>query len=103
MGIDGLIIDESHEYKRLGFTSNIDRVRGIDKAASKKAVSAYLKIASVMDRTGGKNIIFATGTPVTNTMAELWTNMRYLIPERIKEMGISTFDQFQQTFTEIQV
>lgn len=101
MGVDGLIIDESHAYKRLGFSSAIEKVKGIDKAASKRAVSAYLKIQSVMDKTGGKNIVFATGTPVTNTMAELWTNMRYLIPNTLRRMGIVGFDQFQQSYTEV--
>lgn len=101
MGIDMLIVDESHSYKRLGFSTNLQKVKGIDIAASKKAVSAYLKTQSVMERTGGKNVVFATGTPVTNTIAELWTNMRFLMPEKVRQMGITTFDQFQQTFTEI--
>lgn len=101
MGVDALLIDESHAFKRLGFSTNIQKVKGIDVASSKKAVSAYLKTQAVMERTGGKNVIFSTGTPITNTMAELWTNMRFLIPDVLKAMGIETFDQFQQSFTEI--
>lgn len=101
MNVDALLIDESHSYKKLGFQTNIQKVKGIDVAASKKAVAAYLKTQAVMERTGGKNVIFATGTPVTNTMAELWTNMRFLIPNVLRDMGIQTFDQFQQSFTEI--
>lgn len=102
MGVDALILDESHSFKKLGFMTNIQNVKGIDVDASQQAVSAYMKVQSVMERTGGRNVVFATGTPITNTMAELWTNMRFMVPQMIKNMGITTFDQFQQTFTDIE-
>ncbi len=77
LGIDGLIVDEAHEYKKLGFQTGLQNIRGIDTGVSQRALGLYMKTAAVKERTGGKNIVYATGTPITNTMAESWTMMRF--------------------------
>ena len=100
MGIDALLVDEAHEYKHLGFTTAMTRgVKGVDSSDSKKCQGVYLKCQSVMERTGGKNIIFATGTPISNTAAEIWTFMKYLLPaDTMREYGIYYFDDFVRNF-----
>ena len=103
MGIDALLVDEAHEYKHLGFATAMQRgVKGIDPSYSSKCQSVYLKCQSIMEKTGGKNIIFATGTPISNTAAEIWTFMKYLMPEdTMKDYGIYYFDDFVRNFGDI--
>ena len=100
MGVDAILIDEAHEYKHLGFSTAMQRgVKGIDPSYSKKSQGVYLKCQSVKERTGGRNVVFATGTPISNTAAEIWTFMRYLMPEDVmKEYGIYYFDDFVRNF-----
>lgn len=103
MGIDALLVDEAHEYKHLGFATAMTRgVKGIDPSFSKKSQGVYLKCQSVMEKTGGKNVIFATGTPISNTAAEIWTFMRYLMPADVmKQYDIYYFDDFARNFGNI--
>lgn len=100
MGIDAILVDEAHEYKRLGFSTAMTRgVKGIDPAGSKKAAGVYLKTRAVLEQNGWKNVIFATGTPISNTAAEIWTFMRYLMPKSVlKENEIYYFDDFVRNF-----
>ena len=104
MGIDALLIDEAHEYKHLGFATAMQRgVKGVDPTYSKKAQSVYLKTQAVLEKNNGRNVIFATGTPISNTAAEIWTFMRYLMPkDTMKEYGIYYFDDFVRNFGNIQ-
>ena len=104
MGIDALLIDEAHEYKRLGFETAMTRgVKGIDPAYSKKSQGVYLKTQAVLESKNGKNVVFATGTPISNTAAEIWTFMRYLMPaDTMREYGIYYFDDFVRNFGNIQ-
>ena len=103
MGIDAILVDEAHEYKHLGFATAMQRgVKGVDPSYSKKSQGVFLKCQSVMERTGGKNVVFATGTPISNTAAEIWTFMRYLMPaETLKDYGIYYFDDFVRNFGNI--
>ena len=100
MEIDAVLVDEAHEYKHLGFSTAMQRgVKGVDPSYSKKSAGVYLKTRAVMDRSGGKNVIFATGTPISNTAAEIWTFMRYLMPKHMmEEYGIYYFDDFVRNF-----
>lgn len=98
MGIDNLIIDEAHEFKKLGFQTAFGQIKGIDPGKSQRSQSLYLKTRWIQEKTGGKNVNFFTGTPISNTMAEVWTWMRYLRPDMLKRMGIESFDQFVNTF-----
>lgn len=104
MGIDALLIDEAHEYKHLGFATAIQRgVKGVDPSYSKKSQGVYLKTQAILEKNNGRNVIFATGTPISNTAAEIWTFMRYLMPkDTMKEYGIYYFDDFVRNFGNIQ-
>jgi N12 class adenine-specific DNA methylase len=104
MGIDALLIDEAHEYKHLGFATAMQRgVKGVDNSYSKKSQGVYLKTQAVLEKSNGRNVIFATGTPISNTAAEIWTFMRYLMPkDTMKEYGIYYFDDFVRNFGNIQ-
>lgn len=100
MGIDALLVDEAHEYKHLGFATAMQRgVKGIDPSFSKKSQGVYLKAQAVLEKNNGRNVIFATGTPISNTAAEIWTFMCYLMPaDTMKEYGIYYFDDFVRNF-----
>ena len=104
MGIDALLIDEAHEYKHLGFATAMQRgVKGVDPSYSKKSQGVFLKTQAVLEKNNGRNVIFATGTPISNTAAEIWTFMRYLMPaDTMKEYGIYYFDDFVRNFGNIQ-
>lgn len=104
MGIDALLIDEAHEYKHLGFATAMQRgVKGVDPSYSKKSQGVYLKTQAVLESKNGKNVVFATGTPISNTAAEIWTFMRYLMPaDTMREYGIYYFDDFVRNFGNIQ-
>lgn len=100
MGIDALLVDEAHEYKHLGFATAMQRgVKGIDPSYSKKSQGVYLKTQAVLEKNNGRNVVFATGTPISNTAAEVWTFMRYLMPaDTMKQYGIYFFDDFVRNF-----
>lgn len=100
MGIDAILVDEAHEYKHLGFATAMQRgVKGIDPSYSKKSQGVYLKTQAVLEKNNGRNVIFATGTPISNTAAEIWTFMRYLMPaDTMKDYGIYYFDDFVRNF-----
>ena len=104
MGIDAILVDEAHEYKHLGFATAMQRgVKGVDLSPSKKSQGVFLKTQAVLEKTGGKNVVFATGTPISNTAAEIWTFMRYLIPADVmKEYDIYYFDDFVRNFGNLQ-
>ena len=100
MGIDALLVDEAHEYKHLGFATAMQRgVKGIDPSYSKKSQGVYLKTQAVLEKNNGRNVVFATGTPISNTAAEVWTFMRYLMPaDTMKQYSIYYFDDFVRNF-----
>lgn len=103
MGIDAILVDEAHEYKHLGFATAMQRgVKGVDPSYSKKSQGVFLKAQAVMERNNGRNVVFATGTPISNTAAEIWTFMRYLMPvDTMKSYGIYYFDDFVRNFGNI--
>lgn len=104
MGIDALLVDEAHEYKHLGFATAMQRgVKGVDPSYSKKSQGVFLKTQAILEKNNGRNVIFATGTPISNTAAEIWTFMCYLMPaDTMKEYGIYYFDDFVRNFGNIQ-
>ena len=103
MGIDAILVDEAHEYKHLGFATAMQRgVKGVDPSFSKKSQGVFLKAQAVMERNNGRNVVFATGTPISNTAAEIWTFMRYLMPvDKMKSYEIYYFDDFVRNFGNI--
>lgn len=96
LGIDALFLDEAHRYKRLGFFTARQNVKGIDSAGSEDALSALFKCRTVQARRG--RVVLATGTPISNTMAEAWTTLRFIAPDRLNRAMLSTFDQFAGAF-----
>ena len=103
MGIDALLVDEAHSYKHLGFSTAMQRgVKGVDSTGSKKSAGVYLKTRAVFDKAGWKNVVFATGTPISNTAAEIWTFMKYLMPDDVmRQNHIYYFDDFVRNFGNI--
>jgi N12 class adenine-specific DNA methylase/adenine-specific DNA methylase len=102
LGVDGIFLDEAHEFKNLGFSTGMQRVAGLgNPSGSNKAADMFMKAQSVLRRTGGRNVVFATGTPISNTMAEMYTMQRYLDYGTLKDQGIAHFDAWAKTFGEV--
>ena len=97
-GIDHLSIDEAHKFKNLAFVTRLQRVKGLAQGDSQRAEDLFLKLRYLEQKRPGRSAVFATGTPVSNTMAELWTMQRYLQLDRLKERGLDTFDAWASTF-----
>lgn len=102
LGIDALFVDEAHNFKRLGLITKLANIKGVDTSASQRAFSMLMKVRHVQEKTGGKNVVFATGTPISNTLAEAWTMLRYIAPEILEEYGVSRFDEFASVFGSIE-
>ncbi len=98
LGIDALFIDEAHNFKKIGFATKMNNVKGVDSGASQRANSLLLKARWVQEKNGGRNVILATGTPITNTMAEVWTMMNFVSPDILNAYNIQSFDDFATTF-----
>ena len=96
MGIDMLIVDECHNYKNISLHSNMEPVAGLHSKGSKKADLMLEKCDLV--RSGGGKLVFATGTPLTNSMADLFALQRYLQPEELEFLNISQFNEWVNTF-----
>ena len=100
LGVDRLFVDESHNYKNLFLYTKMQNVAGISQTDSQKASDIFLKCRYMDELTGNKGIIFATGTALSNTMAELYAIQRYLQYDLLQNMGLGTFDQWASTFGE---
>lgn len=101
-GIDFLFVDEAHLFKNLSFLTRNARVKGLGQGDAQRAEDLFLKMRSLEQNRPGRSAVFATGTPVSNTMAELWTMMRYLELDKLKERGLDNFDRWANTFGKIQ-
>ncbi len=99
LGFDAIFVDEAHNYKKLDFHTKLGNIKGLDKSGSSRAFNMKGKLDFIRSKTGGRNIYFATGTPVTNTLAEVWNMIRFVSPETLEEFNVRTFDQFAATFT----
>jgi len=102
LGIDCLFVDEAHLHKNLYRYTKMTRVAGLPLASSERAFDLYLKTRYTMQLHGHaqRGVVFATATPVANTMAEIHTMMRYLQPKRLEELGLQQFDAWAATFGE---
>ncbi len=98
LGIDRLFVDEADAFKNLGFTTKMQRIAGLPNSESNRALDMFMKTRSVAERGGG--IVFSTGTPISNTMAEMYTLMRYLAPELLEKAGVAHFDAWAANFGE---
>ena len=100
LGVDRLFIDEAHYYKNLFLYTKMRNVAGIAQTEALKSTDLYLKCRYLDELTKGRGVVFATGTPVSNSMTELYTMQRYLEYDRLKEMGLEAFDAWASTFGE---
>lgn len=102
LGVDALMLDEAHEFKNLAYTtSSMNRVAGLgNQSGSQKAMDLFMKIQQLKQNPSSR-IVFATGTPISNSMAEMYTMQRYLDMDRMKNQGIAGFDAWAKTFGEV--
>lgn len=100
LGVDKLFVDEAHEFKNLFCPTKLNNISGISNSASQKALDLYLKCRYLDEKTGGKGIVFATGTPLSNSVTELHTMMRYLEYDYLKSKGLQHFDNWVTVFGE---
>ena len=101
LGIDSVMVDEAHHFKNLSIFSKINNVSGISSTGSKKAMDMYLKCQYLDEINDGRGIVFATGTPVSNTMCELYVMQLYLQKRTLERMGIYHFDSWAANFGEV--
>ena len=102
LGVDRLFVDESHNYKNLFLYTKMRNVAGIAQTEAQKSSDMFAKCQYLDEITGGRGVTFATGTPISNSMTELYTNMRYLQYDRLQELGLGQFDAWASSFGETQ-
>lgn len=100
LGVDKLFVDEAHEFKNLFTPTKLNNISGISNSASQKALDLFMKCQYLDEKTDGKGVVFATGTPLSNSVTELHTMMRYLEYDFLKEHGLANFDNWVTVFGE---
>ena len=100
LGVDRLFVDESHYYKNLFLYTKMRNIAGIAQTDAQKSSDMFMKCRYLDELTGGRGVTFATGTPVSNSMVELYTIMRYLQYDTLQRMGLGHFDSWASTFGE---
>jgi len=100
LGIDRLFIDEAHKFKNLFYVTKMTRVAGLPQTASERAFDLFLKVQHIQERNKGGGVVFATGTPISNTMAEMFTMQRYLQMDTLRRNSLQHFDSWAGTFGE---
>lgn len=101
LGVDMLLVDEAHAYKNNFTYTKMRNVAGIGRSSSQRAMDMYLKCQYVNQINDGKGVCFLTGTPVSNSMSELFVMQRYLQPQELKKRGLLMFDSWASTFGEV--
>lgn len=102
LGIDMLVVDEAHAFKNLATPTNLSEIKGISSSGSQRSEDMLMKCDYIRSRFGSKALLFATGTPVANSMTELYTMTRYLSPESLTAIGVDSFDKWASLFTNIE-
>jgi N12 class adenine-specific DNA methylase len=100
LGIDRLFIDEAHKFKNLFYVTKMTRVAGLPQTASERAFDLFLKVQHIQEKNSGAGVVFATGTPISNTMAEMFTMQRYLQMSTLRRNSLQHFDSWAGTFGE---
>lgn len=100
LGIDKIFVDESQAYKNLDTPTKMQNVSGIGSGGSGRSMQLLMKCRYLDEVTGGKGVIFASGTPISNSMSEMYTLMRYLQADKLRELGINSFDRWASIFGE---
>ncbi|MGA2500412.1 MAG: DEAD/DEAH box helicase family protein, partial [Tepidisphaeraceae bacterium] len=101
LGVDHVFIDEAHYFKNLETPTKMDRVAGIQTGGSERAFDVYMKARYLGEQHPGHGVTFATGTPISNTMMEMYTMQRFLDPEGLRSRGLEHFDAWAATFGEV--
>ena len=102
LGVDSLFVDEAHNFKNLFYTTSMTNVSGLgNKDGSKRAFDLYTKVRYLQGLNGGRGIVFATATPVMNSMSEMYIMQKYLQPDLMSQLGLSTFDAWAKQFGEV--
>lgn len=104
LGVDQLAVDEAHMFKNLMFSTKLQNVQGLgDSAGSQRAYDLFVKANQLYAKNGrGQGVVFATGTPVSNSLAEMYHMMRYLMPAQMEELGFQSFDAWANTFASVE-
>ena len=100
LGVDRLFVDEAHSYKNLYYHTKMQNVAGLSSAEAQKSSDMYMKCRYMDELTGSRGIVFATGTPVSNSMTELYTMQRYLQHDTLERLGLGHFDSWAANFGE---
>lgn len=100
LGVDKLFVDESHSFKNLHLYTKMRNVAGISQTEAQKSADMFMKCRYLDEETGGKGVTFATGTPISNSLTEMYTVQRYLQFNKLEEMNLVHFDQWASIFTE---
>ena len=100
LGVDKLFVDEAHYYKNLFLYTKMRNVAGVGQTEAQKSSDLFMKCRYLDEITDGKGVVFATGTPISNSMTELYTMQRYLQYNKLSEQGLSNFDAWASTFGE---
>lgn len=100
LGVDSLMVDEAHQFKNLAVQTKMQNVSGITTAESRKATDLLMKCQYLDEITDGKGVVFCTGTPISNSAAELYTMMRYIQADTLREHGLYAFDAWAANFGE---
>ena len=101
LGVDHIFIDEAHYFKNLETPTKMERVAGIQTGGSERAFDVYMKARYLDEQHAGHGVTFATGTPISNTMVEMYTMQRFLDPEGLRSRGLEHFDAWAATFGEV--
>lgn len=100
LGVDQLFVDEADLYKNLGYVTKMNRIAGLPNSDSNRAFDMFLKIRYIQEQNDGRGVVFATGTPISNTLAEMYTTLRYLGPGLHAERNVDHFDSWAANFAE---
>ena len=100
LGVDRLFVDEAHYYKNLFLYTKMRNVAGVGQTEAQKSSDLFMKCRYLDEITDGKGVVFATGTPISNSMTELYTMQRYLQYNKLVDLGLSNFDAWASTFGE---
>lgn len=101
LGVDMLFVDEAHAYKNCFTYTKMRNVAGIGKSSSQRATDMMLKCQYLQEMNSGRGVVFATGTPISNSMSEMYVMQRYLQPHLLKKLGLDFFDNWAATFGEV--
>jgi N12 class adenine-specific DNA methylase len=101
MGVDFLYVDEAHEFRKLDFVTNHSELKGITPEGSQRALDLHIKLSWLNQQRPGRSAVLASGTPITNTIGELFTIQRYMDPQELEDSGLGHFDAWANMFGEV--